>query len=81
MFFHDIGKGTLEFYNDKILKKQKSYHPLYSVYFTYNLEMPKIGDVDYITLSILTHHTLLHDDIYSDERFAELEPPTFLRRH
>ncbi|BAZ99102.1 CRISPR-associated endonuclease/helicase Cas3 [Methanothermobacter sp. EMTCatA1] len=79
VFFHDIGKGTLEFYNDKILKKQKSYHPLYSVYFTYNLEMPKIGDVDYITLSILTHHTLLHDDIYSDERFAELEPPTFFK--
>nr|WP_187286183.1 CRISPR-associated helicase Cas3' [Methanothermus fervidus] len=79
VFFHDIGKGTLEFYNDKILKKQKSYHPLYSVYFTYNLEMPKIDDVDYITLSILTHHTLLHDDIYGSEKFRDLKPPTFFK--
>jgi len=80
VFFHDIGKGTLEFYNDKILNGQKSYHPLYSIYFTYNLEIPKIDGVDYITLSILSHHTLLHEDIYADERFAGLKPPKFFKQ-
>ncbi len=78
VFFHDLGKGTLEFYNDKLLGKRKSYHPLYSVYFTSNLnQIPKIGDVDYLTLAILSHHTVLHKEIYENEMFQDLPKPEF----
>ncbi|MDD3743076.1 MAG: CRISPR-associated helicase Cas3' [Lentimicrobiaceae bacterium] len=78
VFFHDLGKGTLEFYNDKILNKGKSYHPLYSIYFTHNLNLT-IDDIDYVTLAILTHHTVLHDEIYSDEKFKDMDPPKFFK--
>ena len=78
VFFHDLGKGTLEFYNDKVLGKGKSYHPLYSVYFTLNLnQIPKIDDVDYLTLAILSHHTVLHREIYENEMFLDLPKPEF----
>lgn len=74
VFFHDLGKGTMEFYNDKILNKGKSYHPLYSIYFTHDLGLT-INGIDYVTLAVLTHHTVLHEDIYSDEKFKDMEPP------
>jgi len=79
VFFHDIGKGTLEFYEDKLLRKRKSYHPLYSIYFTQGLSIPRIDDVDYVTLSVLTHHTLLHKDIYGTEKFQQIRAPNFFK--
>lgn len=78
VFLHDIGKGTIEFYNDKILNKGKSYHPLYSIYFSINQQsLPKIDEIDFITLSILSHHTVLHKDIYASENFKDLPIPEF----
>ena len=78
VFFHDMGKGTHEFYNDKILGIQKSYHPLYSIYFVVNQEnLPKIDGVNYVTLAILSHHTVLHEDLYGSERFKDLPRPVF----
>jgi len=79
-FLHDLGKGTIEFYNDKILDKGSSYHPLYSIYFTINQEdLPKIEGIDYITLSILSHHTVIHEDIYGSENFKDLPVPGFFK--
>ncbi|QHN07914.1 CRISPR-associated helicase Cas3' [Methanothermobacter sp. THM-2] len=78
VFFHDLGKGTMEFYNDKILNKGKSYHPLYSIYFTHDLGLT-INGIDYVTLAVLTHHTVLHEDIYSDEKFKDMEPPIYFK--
>ena len=78
VFFHDMGKGTVEFYNDKIKGITKSFHPLYSIYFLINLiELPKIGDVDYVTLAVLSHHTVLHTDLYGSDNFKELSKPEF----
>ena len=79
VFFHDIGKGTLEFYEDKILSKGKSYHPLYSIYFTQGLSIPRVDNVDYVTLAVLTHHTLIHKDIYGTEKFRYISAPTFFK--
>lgn len=78
VFFHDLGKGTTEFYNDKILSNGKSYHPFYSIYFTIDQQnLPKIGVMDYITLAILTHHTVLHEEIYASENFKDITKPEF----
>lgn len=78
VFLHDMGKGTTEFYNDKILKKGKSYHPLYSIYFSIDQQnLPKLNGIDYITLAILSHHTVLHKDLYISENFKDLPKPTF----
>lgn len=78
VFLHDMGKGTIEFYNDKILRKNKSYHPLYSIYFSIDQQnLPKINGIDYITLAILSHHTVLHKEIYLSENFKDLPRPTF----
>jgi len=80
VFLHDLGKGTIEFYDDKILDKGSSYHPLYSIYFTINQEdLPKIEGIDYITLSILSHHTVIHEDIYGSENFKDLPVPGFFK--
>lgn len=78
VFFHDLGKGTLEFYDDKILGRGKSYHPLYSVYFSVDQhQIPKINSVDYVTLAVLTHHTVLHKEIYESEMIQGLPKPEF----
>lgn len=80
VFLHDLGKGTTEFYDDKILNKCSSYHPLYSIYFTiYQQDLPKIGGIDYITLSILSHHTVIHEEIYGSENFIDLPQPEFFK--
>lgn len=80
VFFHDMGKGTHEFYNDKILDIQSSYHPLYSIYFVIDQEnLPKIDGVDYVTLAILSHHTVIHQDIYGSDRFKDLPKPSFFQ--
>jgi CRISPR-associated endonuclease/helicase Cas3 len=80
VFFHDLGKGTVEFYDDKIKGIGKSFHPLYSIYFLINLlELPKIGDVDYVTLAVLSHHTVLHTDLYGSDIFKELSKPEFFK--
>lgn len=78
VFLHDLGKGTVEFYDDKILNKSRSYHPLYSIYFTiYQQDLPKINGIDYTTLSILSHHTVIHEEIYGSENFRDLSRPEF----
>ncbi|WP_281774017.1 CRISPR-associated helicase Cas3' [Methanobacterium formicicum] len=78
VFFHDMGKGTIEFYDDKIKGFKKSYHPLYSIYLLINQqELPKLHEVDYLTLAVLTHHTVLHTDLYASEHFKELPAPVF----
>jgi CRISPR-associated endonuclease/helicase Cas3 len=80
VFFHDMGKGTVEFYDDKIKGIGKSYHPLYSIYFLINLlELPKIDNIDYVTLAVLSHHTVLHTDLYGSENFKELSKPEFFK--
>lgn len=80
VFFHDMGKGTVEFYDDKIKGIGKSFHPLYSIYLLINqLELPKVDGVDYVTLAVLSHHTVLHTDLYGGENFKELSKPEFFK--
>lgn len=78
VFFHDMGKGTVEFYDDKIKRIGKSYHPLYSIYFLIKLQgLPKIHEVDFLTLAVLSHHTVLHKDLYASENFKDIKTPQF----
>lgn len=77
VFFHDTGKGAKEFYDDKFLHKAESYHPLYSIYFLMDQKKFEIDDINYLLLAVLTHHTLLHKDIYEDLKFKGLSKPTF----
>lgn len=76
VFFHDIGKGTKEFYDDKVLGKGSSFHPLYSIYFldkdTFELE-----GTNFVLLAVLTHHTLLHKELYEGETIKKHDVPTF----
>ncbi len=72
-YFHDIGKGTKEFYKDKILKEIHSYHPLYSLCFTNNMNGfgYKEIEINFLALVVLTHHSLIKDDLYKDDKFKE----------
>src|SRR3989338_8058903 len=80
VFLHDIGKATVEFYEDKIMKKKNSYHPLYALYFTLNgLDLIKINNIDFTNLAIISHHTTLHKEIYPIEKFNNLNIPTFFK--
>ncbi|RLG00449.1 hypothetical protein DRN58_03515 [Thermococci archaeon] len=86
IFLHDIGKATNEFYEDHFSDGKKSFHPLYSLYFLRGIENfgLKFNDfcvrkeyVNIIALSILSHHTLLHEEIYHDK--IEKENPIFFK--
>ncbi len=83
IFLHDIGKATEEFYIDIKKRKHNSHHPLYSLYFTKGIEryiaIENIrcskGYVNVVALSVISHHTSLHRDIYDD--VINRDNPTF----
>ena len=82
IFLHDVGKATVEFYREHFTKeKVRSYHPLYSLYFTYGLEEKIFFEdeilrkINFVGLSVISHHTLLHAKIYADA--IDKENPTF----
>jgi len=72
-YFHDIGKGTKEFYEDKILKRIHSYHPLYSLCFTNNMNefVYKEIEINFLALVVLTHHSLIKQDLYKEDKFND----------
>lgn len=75
-YFHDVGKGSLEFYEDMILTNiipatSPSYHPLYSLCFTSSIKdfEDKEIKINFLALATLTHHSLVKQDIYKDDKF------------
>jgi len=68
-YFHDIGKGTKEFYEDKILEDTPSYHPLYSLCILSGVDDFNYDTINLLALTILTHHSLIKNDLYEDGRF------------
>jgi len=82
IFLHDVGKATKEFYEEHFKGKGKSFHPLYSIYFTYGLEKfinfneEELNQINFLALAILSHHTILHENIYIDQTEKDI---TFFR--
>ncbi len=66
-YFHDIGKGTKEFYEDKILKEIRSYHPFYSLCFLNNIKDFDYNEINFLALTVLTHHSLIKKDLYEND--------------
>ena len=81
VFFHDIGKGTLEFYNDKILKKQKSYHPctLFTLLITLKcLKFEMLTTLRFRYSHIIHFLTMIFIQM---KDLRSWNHPPFLRRH
>jgi len=81
IFLHDVGKATVEFYEDKQMGGKSSYHPLYALYFLNGLEKYGVGInykgkmINLVAAAVISHHSPLYEDLYS--KLAGVENPTF----
>lgn len=78
IYFHDIGKATKEF-QTTLQEKDRSYHPLYSLYILSVTDAFQFRKISIPLLAICGHHT----PIYFDDKgylYKELinKPPEFL---
>ena len=83
IYFHDVGKGTKQWYDDKLLGKKPSHHPYYALFLLLPLEQLKVPLVsksdltaNFVALAVLAHHTDLWHDMYRDAR-TSLAVPTY----
>jgi len=68
IYLHDVGKLTKEFQeNIKAGKHSNVYpHPLYSLSILNKIELENLLEVPIEELAILSHHSQLYDNLYSD---------------
>ena len=81
IFLHDVGKATVEFYEDKQMGGKSSHHPLYALYFLNGLEDYGLGIkykgkmINLVAATVISHHSPFYEDLY--DKHAEIENPNF----
>jgi CRISPR-associated endonuclease/helicase Cas3 len=80
IYLHDIGKITEEFQNNiKKGKRSNKYpHPLYALPIINSIEFDYLLDIPIEVFAILSHHTQLYDNLYSD--YQQYKKGTFLTK-
>lgn len=64
--FHDIGKADHRFQRYLINNERKVYHPLSGLPVVWKVAESLVDNLSLVTLSVASHHTALHQDLYKD---------------